>query len=211
MKTYRIEFAKHGALIFVAHLDFSHNMVRALKRACLPVKYSEGFSPHPKIVFGLPLSVGMSGENEIFDITLDCDSLSCDDVKTRLTAALTKDFEIKKVYEPTIKLGKIREAEYVVEIPDFCGKASEMQEALKNPPTVMKKTKSGKEKELDIGSLISSYDVSEKDGSTYITMILASSGESYLNPESVMASLVKARLEIPEEYFITRTRIIFGE
>ena len=90
MKTYRIFFAKRGALIFVSHLDFSHAIVRAMKRAGLPLKYSEGFSPHPKIVFGLPLSVGMTGENEILDVTLDSDDISFEELKTRLEGALTR-------------------------------------------------------------------------------------------------------------------------
>ena len=93
MSTHRIKFAKRGSLIFVSHLDFAHSFTRALKRAELPIKYSEGFSPHPKQVFALPLSVGMVGENELCDITLTED-FSHEEVKARLEKALTSEIEI---------------------------------------------------------------------------------------------------------------------
>ena len=70
MQDYRITFSKTGSLSFISHLDFNHSFIRILKRAGLPLRYSEGFNPRPKIVFGLPLSVGMEGLNELVDISL---------------------------------------------------------------------------------------------------------------------------------------------
>ena len=106
MSTYRITFAKRGALSFISHLDFNHSFIRILKRAGIPLKYSEGFNPRPKIVFGLPLSVGMEGENEIVDIGLK-EELSCEEVKSRLMAAVPDDMEIKDVTIPELKVKNI--------------------------------------------------------------------------------------------------------
>ena len=207
MKTYRVLFSKKDELIFVSHLDFAHSLLRALKRARLPLKYSEGFSPHPKIVFALPLSVGMTGENEIVDVTLDCDNISNEDFLSRFSKSLDGILEIKKVYEPDVKLGKVKSAVYSVVIPSFSGKCDEIKKALSNPAPVLKKTKSGNEKELDIKNMIFSYDVIENHADTVLTLELSSSGENYLNPELVLKSLSNMGINIPEEYDITRKEI----
>lgn len=208
MSTHRIKFAKRGSLIFVSHLDFAHSFTRALKRAELPVKYSEGFSPHPKQVFALPLSVGMVGENELCDITLTED-FTHDEVKNRLSKALTDDFEVKSVTDPDIKMGKVKSAKYELIFEGLSVGVQELKEALSNLAPVMKTTKSGKEKELDIKSMVYGADVKEADGKTTLFLTLAASGDSYLNPDLVLVSLRNSGLDIPDEYDITRTDILF--
>ena len=208
MSTHRIKFAKRGSLIFVSHLDFAHSFTRALKRAELPLKYSEGFNPHPKQVFALPLSVGMVGENELCDITLTED-FTHDEIKARLIKAFTNEIEIKEVFDPELKMGKVKSAKYVLVFDTLCHTEDELKGALSNLSPVMKTTKSGKERELDIKSMV--YDSSvEKDGEkTIINLTLAASGDSYLNPDLVLVSMRNSGLCIPDEYDITRTDILF--
>ena len=55
---YRIRFSKLGKIRFTSHRDVARMWERALRRATLPVAYTEGFSPHPKLSFGLALSTG---------------------------------------------------------------------------------------------------------------------------------------------------------
>ncbi len=208
MSTHRIKFAKRGSLIFVSHLDFAHSFTRALKRAELPVKYSEGFSPHPKQVFALPLSVGMVGENELCDITLT-EEFTHEEVKARLEKALTNEIEIKSVTDPELKMGKVKSAKYVLIFDALKHSEDELRAALSNLSPVMKTTKSGKEKELDIMSMVYGSDVKEEDGKTVLNLTLAASGESYLNPDLVLVSLRNMGLDIPDEYDITRTDILF--
>lgn len=208
MSTHRIRFAKRGNLIFVSHLDFAHSFTRALKRAELPVKYSEGFSPHPKQVFALPLSVGMVGENELCDITL-AEDFTHEEIKTRLQNAFTNEIEIKEVYEPDIKMGKVKSAKYTLCFENVNVPQDKLLDALSNLLPVTKKTKSGNEKELDLNSMMYSFDVKIAEGKTTLFLELASSGESYLNPELVLTSLKSMGIELSEEYDISRTEIIF--
>ena len=211
MVTYRIRFAKRGPLIFVSHLDFSHSFVRALKRAEIHLKYSEGFSPHPKIVFARPLSVGMVGENEYCDITIT-DELSAEEVKNRLEKALPKDIEIKKVYEPSVKIGKVSSAKYELVFENTDITPEQIKTALLNPPSISKTTKSGNIKQLDIKNLIHDFDADKnKNGSTVIYLTLSAGGENYLNPDLVLQSLREAGICLPEEYDVTRTHILFTE
>lgn len=210
MSTYRILFEKKGLLTFVSHLDFSHSVIRALKRAGLPLKYSEGFSPHPKIVFALPLSVGMVGENELVDVTLTIDGITNEQFKERFSKVLPKDMIIKDVYTPDIKLGKIKSSVYTLILPDCSDKCDRIKEALKNPPSVEKTTKSGNVKELSIKDLLYAFDVKNDGQDAVLTLEIASSGDNYLNPEFVIASLNKAGLEISDNFSITRNKLIFS-
>ena len=64
------EFEKMGRMSWFSHLDLQNTMQRALRRAGLPVRYSQGFNPRLKLTFSLPLSIGTQSECEFFDIRL---------------------------------------------------------------------------------------------------------------------------------------------
>ena len=65
--TVRFVYQVTGVLKFLSHLDLLKLFNRALLRANLPVAYSEGFNPHPKISFGPPRGVGQEGLQEMGD------------------------------------------------------------------------------------------------------------------------------------------------
>ncbi len=67
----RVSFSKHGKIRFTSHRDVARIWERALRRASVPVAYSEGFSPRPKLSFGLALSTGHESEVEYLDLELD--------------------------------------------------------------------------------------------------------------------------------------------
>ena len=66
---YRLKFSKNGPIRFVGHLDVMRYMQKANRRAGLPVRYSEGFSPHQIMSFALPLSVGATSDGEYLDMS----------------------------------------------------------------------------------------------------------------------------------------------
>ena len=67
---YRLKFSKNGPIRFVGHLDVMRYMQKANRRAGLPVRYSEGFSPHQIMSFALPLSVGATSDGEYLDMSM---------------------------------------------------------------------------------------------------------------------------------------------
>lgn len=70
MYRYRINYTKNGPARYISHLDLVRTMERALRRSGLPVAFSEGFNPHPKFSFALPLPVGVAGLDEYMDLEL---------------------------------------------------------------------------------------------------------------------------------------------
>ncbi len=76
----RIQFSKLGKVRFTSHRDVARIWERALRRTRLPVAYSEGFNPRPKLSFGLALSTGHESDAEYLDIDLDPERITGLDV-----------------------------------------------------------------------------------------------------------------------------------
>lgn len=70
MYEYRLRFSKEANFKFVSHLEMIKSIERALRRAQIPLAYSEGFHPHPRLSFGPALAVGISSIDEYFDLVL---------------------------------------------------------------------------------------------------------------------------------------------
>ncbi len=66
----RITYGKDGALRFVGHLDLSKTWERLLRRAEIPLEYTQGFNPRPRLQFAAALPVGVTSESEYLDIWL---------------------------------------------------------------------------------------------------------------------------------------------
>jgi radical SAM-linked protein len=70
-RRFRIWFRKGEPVKYISHLDLLRAWERILRRAGLPLAYSQGFNPHPRIVIAMPLAVGCTGSNEAVDVILD--------------------------------------------------------------------------------------------------------------------------------------------
>ena len=71
MNKYRLKFSKIGKIKYTGHLDLLKIFQRAVKRANLPISYSQGFNPHQIMSFAIPLPLGMESQAEYLDIQLD--------------------------------------------------------------------------------------------------------------------------------------------
>lgn len=100
MPTYRFSFSVLGVSKFLSHLDILKLFNRALMRAGLPVAYSEGFNPHPKISFGPPRGVGIEGLAEWSDLVLK-EALPPADVQQRLNLALPQSVRVNSLRQLT--------------------------------------------------------------------------------------------------------------
>ncbi|MGE4284072.1 MAG: TIGR03936 family radical SAM-associated protein [Clostridia bacterium] len=70
MSKIRLKYTREEPVKYISHLDFMRTFQRAMKRAEIPIAYSQGFNPHPMLSFGLPLSVGVTSEAEYMEIEL---------------------------------------------------------------------------------------------------------------------------------------------
>jgi radical SAM family uncharacterized protein/radical SAM-linked protein len=93
-KVFQLTYAKIGQAKYFAHLELVNIMIRALRRAGIPVKYSEGFHPMPKISFNDPLPVGIESLNERFFITVP-GHFDAQEILSRLGPELPEGIELK--------------------------------------------------------------------------------------------------------------------
>jgi radical SAM-linked protein len=93
---YRITFTKQGALRYTGHLDLHKLWERAVRRAELPLAYSQGFHPQPKISLAAALPLGFSSRSEVMDMRLN-QEISLDEIKERLRQNLPGGIQVLNI------------------------------------------------------------------------------------------------------------------
>lgn len=112
----RVKFSKTGAMKFIGHLDIMRFFQKAIRRAELPVAFSEGFSPHMIMSFAAPLGVGITSAGEYFDMELT-EEWTSRELKDRLNAQMVEGMEVLSVRK--IPEGKASKAMSLVAAADY--------------------------------------------------------------------------------------------
>lgn len=89
------KYTKTGNLKYISHLDVLRFIQRAVKRAGINAKYSEGFNPHMKTSFGFPLSLGTESIGEYFELELN-EELAPEKYVEKMNAVMPKEMQILK-------------------------------------------------------------------------------------------------------------------
>lgn len=177
-------FTKTGNLKYISHLDLHRAMTRLLLRSGLPIRFSEGFNPHPKLTFAQPLSLFQESLCEIAEFRLD-EGASCPDeagALEKLRAAEPEGLHFVRVVYSERKLPVCKAARYELTFRtsmDIDAFAS----LFNGEMPVLKKTKT-KEKTLDISTLIGEKQFSACEGGVMLRCVLPC-GNEYLNPSYV--------------------------
>lgn len=204
----RITFSKQGALRYTGHLDLHTLLERAARRAALPLAYSQGFHPTPKIQLASALPLGFSSRAEVMDmwLTTDC---ALPQVRADLQAALPHDIQILDIQQvddrsPALQTQVIA-AEYEATVPEeFASNLTSRLSALLDASSLPRVRR---EKAYDLRPLIESLEAAPADGSgkMRMSMRLTARDGATGRPEEVLSAL-----EIPPESVrVERTRLIF--
>jgi radical SAM-linked protein len=89
----RLRYAKRGPLRFTSHRDFARALERAIRRSGVPIAYSQGFTPHPKISYASAAPTGVASEAEYLEIGLQAE-VDPDELRRALDAALPPGLDI---------------------------------------------------------------------------------------------------------------------
>ncbi len=213
-RTVRVKFCKTGNLQYISHLDLQRTFSRVLVRAGIPMWYTQGFNPHAKITFGLPLSVGAESLCEYLDLKIARD-MPCSEIKERLNGALTEEMHALEVYEPPVyaAFSDIVWASYQIELrlPTVSDAlAAQMQEYLTTSPLMTeKKSKSGV-RLVDMTTLTRSLTACAdvQAGAIRIEAVLSVAGADYLNPAYLIRALQERFGILPEDDMISTCRIL---
>ncbi|MGE4214626.1 MAG: TIGR03936 family radical SAM-associated protein [Anaerotignaceae bacterium] len=191
MMTYRFKFSKGEEIKFIGHLDIVQAFQRALKRADLPIAYSNGFNPHQQISFASPLSLGYVSDGEYGDLKLT-QALPPLEVMERLNAVMPDGMVIKELIclKDGVKntMASVSAGRYKAYLdsritPKMVEENLEKYFAM-NEILVMKKTKNNF-KETDIKPDIFELINKSEGEQAIIEMVIAGGSTRNLKPESV--------------------------
>lgn len=105
----RVTYRKDGAARYVAHLDLMRTWERSIRRARLPLAYTQGFSPHARLQLAAPLPVGTAGERELLDLWLET-ATPAEEAASRLRGALPPGLEVVELEEVGDRLPALQAA-----------------------------------------------------------------------------------------------------
>lgn len=205
----RVKFKKVGKLQYISHLDLVRTMNKIIVRAKLPLWYTEGFNPKPKMVFAAPLSIGTESKAEFVDIRLS-ERMSEEEALACLNKNLTDEMQAECAYYPESKLTDLKWLSYT-----FLIKTDHADEELaKRCESVLladkvevdKKTKSGDVARVDIRHLIKSVSAALDGEHIRINAVLSADASAFLNPELLIKALknhvgILSNPDLTKEYY----------
>ena len=210
----RVKFKKTGNLQYISHLDLVRTMHKVIVRANLPLWYTEGFNPKPKMIFAAPLSIGTESVCEFMDIRLSKPMDPAEVVK-RLNENMTNEMQATEAYYPETKFTDLKWLSYTMVINTLGASADLAErcnaELAREKLEVLKNTKSG-EAVVDIRQLVKCADVVFDGKDLRISCILSADPSSFLNPEYIVkilrekCGILSSDNLLDESYSIMRER-----
>lgn len=182
----RICFTKSGSAVWISHLDLMRVLQRAFRRAEIPLRHSQGFSPHPSLSIALPLSVGVASQCELADFDLDESAeIVLAEIPHRLNAAMPQGIEVLDCYDDGQKLKHLQwlEAEltliYDRGVPT--GAASEIEALLRSSPLSVEKHGKNGPVTVDIAPMLKRLSVEERNEKLVLDALVSAQNPT-LNP-----------------------------
>ncbi|MCR5102318.1 MAG: TIGR03936 family radical SAM-associated protein [Butyrivibrio sp.] len=192
----RLKYSKNGPIKFIGHLDVMRYFQKAIRRADLDIKYSEGYSPHQLISFAQPLNVGSTSDGEYVDMVFES-IVSPEDVVTRLNNTMNEGIKILDAMVLEEGAGKamtlVAAAKYKITFrksaePDFDWEPKLLEYLSQENIPAIKKTKSG-EKEINMKPLIYDYEI--KDHALYC--LISSGSVNNLKASLIIDGFMKSQ------------------
>ena len=210
----RITFAKGEEIKYISHLDLMRLWERTLRRARVPVAYSRGFNPRPKIAFAAPLPVGFTSRGEVMDVVLER-HISPYNFAKSLVPHLPPGLEVLSVEEVYPKLpslqSQVRSAEYRVTVSRE-GSQEEMEgellaERVRQLLSAEELLRQRRAKDYDLRPLIEDLWIEGNEGGGWVLgMRLRAGDHGTGRPDEVLDALGLGE----EPYGVRRERLLFG-
>lgn len=221
MPRVRISFSKGAGVRFVSHLDLLKAFERAIRRAEIPIAFSEGYNPHPKMSFASALAVGVTSDTEYMDMDLR-ENTEPAEVARRLAAVLPPGIEIKSIrlvpdLSPPL-MAVVSRARYDVRVRLTASVTPEqlqdyINETLSRKELIIERNTKKGPKPKDIRPGILSLTGQLAGDEAVFDMLLQTGNEGNIRPEEVIRGLYKATgLPVdPDSVRIHRTGLFFEQ
>lgn len=221
--TMRSKFYKKGDMVFISHLDLIRVFERAIRRADIPIVYTQGFNPHPIMAFATALGIGVASESEYIDIQLS-DNTSGELFKNKLNSVLPEGLKIIKSKAIPDKakslMSIIDSSSYLVrlktkkilnraDINQHIENLLDREIIIESKPKKQRRNRRNREvqfKETNIRPFIKSIKLFSLEGyEILLEMHLAAGSRGNLKPEVVVEKLYELT-DLPTEQYETRVK-----
>jgi radical SAM-linked protein len=187
-----IRFGKFDALIYTSNLDVAKTWERVLRRADLPILYSQGFNTRPKIALASALPLGISSECEILDVSMR-EPIALDGLAERIQATSPSGLRIYDIYEVPVRSGtlptRVRSSEYRVHFEDGIDRAdlqARIDKLLGSDSMLKTKEVKGKPVHINVRPLV--YDLHIDEAGDLIAHLTVGD-RGNVRPDEVLAEL----------------------
>lgn len=214
VQRWRVTFGVSGPLIYTSVLDMGRLWERLLRRAGVPLAYTQGFNPHPRLQFASALPVGYSSECEMVDILLG-ETMDREALRAAIERHAPPGLTISQVEEVPIKApapqSSMSLAHYQVRIWSPATRAeveAALARILGQEHVIRRRTRKGETKEYDLRPLIQSLEYQAQEGDSHkLSMILACGSQGAGRPEEIIEEM-----QIPvSRYTIHRLRLVWDD
>ncbi|MEE1322036.1 MAG: TIGR03936 family radical SAM-associated protein [Acutalibacteraceae bacterium] len=215
MRCVRVWFKKMGMSRYVSHLDLMRAMTRAVRRARVPLWYTEGFNPHPYITFALPLSLGMESLYESMDMRIEGECTN-EEIYEMMKGAMPPGIEITAVKDPVYDPKKISFGEFDIFFDcekDADGLIKMIEEMLSGDELIVQKLgKKGRHKvlkDINLIEFIKHYKIGKLDNRVKLSVTLPAGSTTNVNP-SLLADEVQKRAD-GVSYSLVRKKLLIED
>lgn len=191
------EFEKMGRMSWFSHLDLQNTMQRALRRAQLPVAYSQGFNPHVLTSFATALSVGCQSRGEVMEVEM-AGEISPEEFAEKLNACLPDGLKVRRCASvpdsaPAL-MAKVAEAGYDITAPN-ADLTQAVEAFLKAEEVMVEKRSKTKTRLVNIRPMVHEITCAFDGKDSRLSMVLEQTNANALKVELVMQALA------PEQEF----------
>lgn len=227
----RIKFRKYGTMKFIGHLDVMRFFQKAIRRAGIPIAYTEGFSPHQIMSFAAPLGVGLTSDGEYLDIVCRDEAFlpgadpsvphTAKQIRDALNGVMVEEMEIVQVcrlpegagnamasvaaarYQVSFREGYEPEFDWTSQLPAFYAQST---------IPVTKKTKKSV-KEFDLKPFLYELSIAQTPEGPVIEMLVDASSAGNVKPSLVIEAFYhKNGLEsVPEAALLIHRKETYGD
>jgi radical SAM-linked protein len=195
-----VRYAKRGRMRFASHRDIARTVERGVRKAGLPIAYSAGFSPHPKISYAGAAPTGTASEAEYLEIALTA-ACSASEVRDRLDAALPDGIDVIEVLELADAPGgiaalRLEASQWQMILPGVTpGQAARAVQAFLDAPSVVVERQTSKgTRRLDARAAVVTLEldrraVQEADAGCVILRMVVRHLTPAVRPDDILAAL----------------------
>ena len=209
----RLVYEKCGRAKYISHLDLMRAMQRAIKRAKLPVWYTQGFNPHIYLMFPLTLSLGFESRVEVMDLAL-LEDMDFEQTRQQLDAQMPEGMRIVSCTAPVHSHTEITHADYRISFtadktPAQCLKLLEDFMG-RQVIEIEKRTKKKTVNLVDIRPSLDLRSAYEEQDRTVLELRLPAGGSFNLNANVVMETYFSLSGISCDDLCIERTKILIA-